>query len=755
MSIRRMNEGFDRKFQEYNLNEETEKFVVYTQMGDYYVTPKSNYGGMIQNSRKVHHMKDFTSAREVIDYWNKYFHTTDDDFEVIDEGYELLSGTKVKCFRDYYKAKKVAEEAGLKESEYGDAYGISYCCWNTSGDRNEDEEVVAWYAFDGRKPRPLTDEEAEKYERKLEVKFDDFDIDESCKKESLSTDLGEYQKWVDYDMERYGHISAVTHKKIKDAGLSVVKDQYGQYEVIADRPVHESVIVKKSKLQERNLTKAERHNRDMDRAFRDYDARNERMAKFLKDHGVSDDEIAELKNNTGLGRNALDDKMSELGIRKDFFDIEDANSRAERERDEAEAKQKEMIKNLKWAYGFTTKEAKDWIKSHGEEEANKAINKSLHPDVKESLSHSERREFISKMTKALMDDKFGYSREEANDIAIKRADALGDDWRVRWGGDIDKEIKQELERTVSKVGYQAIYGKMADESLKEGHIWGDTTIEDYIEKNFSGDDESKQKLIDWFVSLDYTNQFGFKDISVKDIFKKANEFGLSRKYSAVESINESQSQEIAYYYRQLKDKNGFDVARLADAFYKTPEWKEIDFQGDVLFTEKGWNAFKKWAKETKNVDIKDLGSSDDFLGEGRLTEKKWRYTLKNGRALRDAIETEDYIAILATIQLCYQELNDAGIIDDDDCEEWVEEIDYLNVDEMDDDDIDYWLDQLYDVCDNLDVWIPLNEEKCDEDTVKQGNYWVNKGKEGTHGKFKTKKEADAQRAAMYARGFEG
>lgn len=40
-----------------------------------------------------------------------------------------------------------------------------------------------------------------------------------------------------------------------------------------------------------------------------------------------------------------------------------------------------------------------------------------------------------------------------------------------------------------------------------------------------------------------------------------------------------------------------------------------------------------------------------------------------------------------------------------------------------------------------------------EDTVKRGGYWVNKGKEGTHGKFKTKKEADAQRKAMFARGY--
>ena len=40
-----------------------------------------------------------------------------------------------------------------------------------------------------------------------------------------------------------------------------------------------------------------------------------------------------------------------------------------------------------------------------------------------------------------------------------------------------------------------------------------------------------------------------------------------------------------------------------------------------------------------------------------------------------------------------------------------------------------------------------------EDTVKQGSSWVNKGKEGTHGKFKTKKGADAQRKAMFANGY--
>lgn len=44
-------------------------------------------------------------------------------------------------------------------------------------------------------------------------------------------------------------------------------------------------------------------------------------------------------------------------------------------------------------------------------------------------------------------------------------------------------------------------------------------------------------------------------------------------------------------------------------------------------------------------------------------------------------------------------------------------------------------------------------QPVEEDTVKSGSGWANKGKEGTHGKFKTKKAADAQRKAMFANGY--
>ena len=51
--------------------------------------------------------------------------------------------------------------------------------------------------------------------------------------------------------------------------------------------------------------------------------------------------------------------------------------------------------------------------------------------------------------------------------------------------------------------------------------------------------------------------------------------------------------------------------------------------------------------------------------------------------------------------------------------------------------------------------VNIIEKSIEEDTVKQGNSWTNKGKEGTHGTFKTKKEADAQRKAMFANGYKG
>lgn len=50
--------------------------------------------------------------------------------------------------------------------------------------------------------------------------------------------------------------------------------------------------------------------------------------------------------------------------------------------------------------------------------------------------------------------------------------------------------------------------------------------------------------------------------------------------------------------------------------------------------------------------------------------------------------------------------------------------------------------------------VTWNEYKSlNEDTAKKNGKWVNKGKDGTHGSFKTKKAADAQRKALFVNGY--
>lgn len=74
--------------------------------------------------------------------------------------------------------------------------------------------------------------------------------------------------------------------------------------------------------------------------------------------------------------------------------------------------------------------------------------------------------------------------------------------------------------------------------------------------------------------------------------------------------------------------------------------------------------------------------------------------------------------------------------------------------DFDDDDIsDITLDECDTTSDTEDY---VDFEALDEDTVKTSKgKWVNKGEEGTHGTFDTKKEADAQRKAMFASGWKG
>ena len=84
--------------------------------------------------------------------------------------------------------------------------------------------------------------------KSLNEGFDKLLNETSCKesdtrrfdrRDELGDDVAKYQRWVDYDMKRFGRISKRTTDTLHKAGLDVVKDQYGDYEVISKSPITE------------------------------------------------------------------------------------------------------------------------------------------------------------------------------------------------------------------------------------------------------------------------------------------------------------------------------------------------------------------------------------------------------------------------------------------------------------------------------------------------------------------------------------
>ena len=93
---------------------------------------------------------------------------------------------------------------------------------------NKDEECPYCNSLDG---YAIIGQIAPYEEKEEEVKETEV-IEEAA---SVGEDLDKYQEWVDYDMKRYGKISDETNRDVKEAGLQIVKDKYGDYQVIAGK----------------------------------------------------------------------------------------------------------------------------------------------------------------------------------------------------------------------------------------------------------------------------------------------------------------------------------------------------------------------------------------------------------------------------------------------------------------------------------------------------------------------------------------
>lgn len=61
------------------------KTVIYRNWnGNLMTTTEENYKARIQDARKIHNMKEFSSPESIIEYYCKYFGSKPEDFVIID-----------------------------------------------------------------------------------------------------------------------------------------------------------------------------------------------------------------------------------------------------------------------------------------------------------------------------------------------------------------------------------------------------------------------------------------------------------------------------------------------------------------------------------------------------------------------------------------------------------------------------------------------------------------------------------------------
>lgn len=98
----------------------------------------------------------------------------------------------------------------------------------------------------------------------------------------------------------------------------------------------------------------------------------------------------------------------------------------------------------------------------------------------------------------------------------------------------------------------------------------------------------------------------------------------------------------------------------------------------------------------------------------------WKYKLKSGKALRDAINAEDNVDTLNALRDCFEEIHRAmpDMYDEDELEDDINEIenqldncenyaDYdMTLDDVEDA-VNYMLEEFYDLCDAYRIWVDI------------------------------------------------
>ena len=175
-----------------------------------------------------------------------------------------------------------------------------------------------------------------------------------------------------------------------------------------------------------------------------------------------------------------------------------------------------------------------------------------------------------------------------------------------------------------------------------------------------------------------------------------------------------------------------------DAYFDGKEYKKAYYGESLRYTKselmnavQDYYGYSKkeaqnWIKNASDTAKDEVvkyfkgNAKKNFYDESLLTEKQWKHQLSNGMEIRQAIEDEDYHALRKALLSAYSEIHDMmpDEFDAKDYDDAMSEIDFLDTKPDEDagvtaedleDNWNYELSDFYDLCDALDIWIPLNE----------------------------------------------
>lgn len=239
---------------------------------------------------------------------------------------------------------------------------------------------------------------------------------------------------------------------------------------------------------------------------------------------------------------------------------------------------------------------------------------------------------------------------------------------------------------------------------------------------------------DW--CSDYVNPHAYGYLSKVAGYFADELMRYSPRGEIIESLNKDNNNQPVYINKRKRaiingeDDCGYDEYDLEESISENKLYADAEDIADRI---------SEFLDKTSRIDnISDYLDEDDFehigktqdalydfaqaysrVNESLLTEKKWDYQLKNGVALRNAIDAEDYGQIKNSLIAAYKEIHEVmpEKFDEYDLENKLEDLEYLDTEpdediEISEDDIrenfDYELSDLYDLCDNLNIWVSLS-----------------------------------------------